>query len=108
MNGQIGILYQDGKQVGGVFDWEISAGMDRVAKEGWVERKVAKQITAQSYWLVKKPNGDTFDVKFYEHIKGRLVLIDTGTVRLKLPEVNILDKRLPAPLRLNWTNSLSF
>ena len=108
MTGDIGVLYQNGKQVGGIFDWEISAGMDSIAKDSWVERKVAKQITAQSYWLVNKPNGDIFDVKFYQHIKGQLVLMDTGTVGLKLPEINILDRTLPASLRLRWMNSLSF
>jgi len=108
MTGKIGVLYQNGKQVGGIFDWEISAGMDSTAKNSWVERKVAKQITAQSYWLVNKPNGDIFDAEFYQHIKGRLVLIDTGTVRLNLPEANILDRTLLAPLRLRWMNSLSF
>ena len=108
MEGAIGVLYQDGEQVGGIFNWGISAGMDNYAKDDWVEVKVAKMVTAQSYWLVNKPNGDTFDVKFYQHMEGQLVLIDTGTVGLNLPEVNVLNKTLPAPLRLIWMNSLSF
>ena len=82
--------------------------MDNSAKDGWVEKRVAKQITALSYWLVNKPNGDIFDTEFYQFMEGRLVLIDTGTVNVKLPEVNILDKTLSAPLRLRWMNSLSF
>ena len=108
MNGQIGVLYQNGKQIGGIFDWEINAGMGSYAKDDWIEIKVAKQITAQSYWLLNKPKDDIFEARFYQYIEGRLILIDIGTVKVKLPEVDILNKTLPAPLRLRWMNSLSF
>ena len=103
MDGEIGTLYQ-GEQVGGVLDWTISGRMASWAKDNWVEAKAAKLVTARSYWLTKKPDGDIFEVELYQRISNQLVLIDKGTIKLKLPEVNVLNRTLPAPLTLRWTD----
>ena len=102
MDGEIGTLYQEGKQVGGVFDWAISGRLASWAKDNWVEAKATKLVTAQSYWLIEKPDDDIFEVELYQRIRNQLVLIDTGTIKLKLPEVNVLNRTLPAPLTLRW------
>jgi len=101
MNGEIGVLYQ-GEQVGGVFNWEIEGIMGEGAKGRWKAPNATKKVTAFSYWLVKKPEGNIFNVELYQRIKNQLVLISTGRVKLKLPEVDILNTKLLAPLRLRW------
>lgn len=101
MNGEIGVLYQ-GEQVGGVFDWEIEGIMGEGSKGRWKAPIVTKKVTALNYWLIKKPNGDIFKVELYQRVKNQLVLIDAGKVKLKLPETDILDKKLLARLRLRW------
>ena len=104
MDGKIGILYQEGEQVGGVFDWTITGQMASWAKGDWVETKAAKLVTALSYWLIKKPKSDIFEVKLYREIRNQLVLIDAGKVRPNLPDTDTLDRRLPATLILRWVD----
>jgi len=102
MEGQIGVFYQGGKQVGGVFNWEISGQMANSAEDNWVKIKAVKSVTAQSYWLIQKPKGDIFEVELYQKIRNQLVLIDSGTIKLKLPDTVTLNRTLEAPLRLRW------
>ena len=46
--------------------------------------------------------GHIYKVEFYQQIKNQLVLMDAGTVELKLPDTITLNRTLPAPLRLIW------
>lgn len=102
MEGQIGVLYQGGKQVGGVFNWEIKGQMANSAEDNWVKIKAVKSVTALSYWLIKEPEGDIFKAELFQQIRNQLVLIDSGTIKLKLPDTNTLNRMLEAPLRLRW------
>jgi len=102
MDGQIGVLYQEGKQVGGVFDWAISGQMASWAKDDWAATKATKLVTAQIYWLIKEPDGDIFEVELYQQIRNQLVLMDTGRVKLGLPDTTTLNGTLVAPLTLRW------
>ncbi len=102
MNGEIAALYQNEKQVGGVYNWEISLASDSTTKDGWLEYKVVKNITANSYWLTLAPDSNMFEVKFYKAIQGQLVLMDDGTVEITLPDTVTLDHKLDAPLEMIW------
>ncbi len=101
MNGELAALYQGGKQVGGIYDWQIDILFDSVIKNGWYEHKIIKNITAQGYWLNIAPDSDYFCVEFYKVIRGQLVLIDTGKVEVDLPN-KILDRRVYIPLEIRW------
>ena len=113
MNGDIGVLYQEGKQIGGFFDWEMNISLESSTwQEGggdWVNWEVTPpKITAISYWLVQKPKGTAFRADFYQYIRNQLVLADSSMVEIDLPEKNILGRRFWAPIRMKWMNSLSF
>ncbi len=101
MNGKIAVLYQGGKQVGGLFDWQIDMILPPSIKNGWREYKLIKEITARSYWLIDAPDGNLFEVKFYNAIRGHLVLIATGMVEVNLPKI-IVNKKIFMPLKLRW------
>lgn len=105
ISGEIGVLYQDDKQVGGIFNWTISASFSHGAVGRWRTTKALKLITARSYWLIEEPKGDIFRAEFYRQIKGQLILMDAGTIKLKLPDTITFDKALSAPLNLKWMGS---
>ena len=100
MDGNIGVLYQYGKQVGGIYDWEISLNFDTIVKDGWEEVKVIKKISALSYWLVEVPADEAFDIELYKHMDNQLILMDTGRVNFDMPDDETLNRRLYAPLEL--------
>ena len=102
MIGEIGAFYQKDGQVGGLFGWSISAVLSEGLMGRWKAPKTTKVVTANSYWLIKKPKGVIFQAEFYQKIRGQLVLIDAGTVELKLPDVDTINRTLQAPLRLIW------
>ena len=105
MNGVLGVLYQGGKQVGGIYDWDIDIiTSNSTIRNGWYEFKVFKEITAQSYWLNLAPDSDYFEIKFYKAIRGQLVLIDGGKVGVSLPD-KTLDRRLHIPLEIRWVSN---
>jgi len=101
MEGSLGVLYQDG-QVGGVYDWSIYLVWDSTVSKGWTEYKVKKNISALSYWLIKAPDGNCFDIELYKTIQGALVLMDAGRVKIDFPDVKTLDRRLYAPIEVRW------
>ncbi len=101
MNGEIAALFQ-GKQVGGLYSWEIDLQFNSTIKNGWREFKVInKRISATSYWLNFIPEGRCFEVKFYKVSAGQLVLIDQGKVEIDLPD-KTLDKKIHIPLEIRW------
>jgi len=102
MDGQIGVLKQDGKQCGGIYDWEISLVYDSTVSKGWAKLKVIKNIYAQSYWLTEIPKDNIYDIELYKKVDGQLALMDTGVVGLNLPDIETLNRRLYAPLELKW------
>ncbi len=101
MNGELGVLYQGGKQVGGFFDWEIDLTLVPTMRNGWYSFKAFKRITIQSYWLINAPDGSCYEAKLYKAIRGQLILMDSGRVEVNLPN-RTLDRRLCIPLEIRW------
>ena len=101
MEGSLGVLYQDG-QVGGVYDWLVSLVWDSIVVNESREYKVKKNISALSYWLIKAPDGNCFDIELYKTIQGALVLMDAGKVKIDFPDTKTLDRRLYAPIEIRW------
>ena len=44
MNGKIGSIYADGKQIGGFFNWAFKADYDDGTFKGWRGRTVTSRI----------------------------------------------------------------
>ena len=102
LEGQIGVLYQEGKQVGGLYDWEFHIILDYTTKDGMKEYKPHKKIDARSYWLVEPVKENVFDAEFYQVMNDRLILMDAGKVAIDLPDCATIDRRLYAPIEIRW------
>ncbi len=102
MNGELAVLYQDNKQSGGLYNWEINITSESIIRNGWREFKVVKEITAQGYWLLTPPTDNCFEIKFYKVQGGCLVLIGSGKAEIDLPSVRVMDCRLTIPIEIRW------
>jgi len=101
MIGEIGTLKQ-GRQVGGIFNWSIDGSIKQGREGKWASPKVFKSIKANSYWLLTIPDNEIFEADFYQRIGCNLVLMDSGRVKVLLPDTETLNRTLYAPLTLRW------
>ncbi len=101
-SGQIAVLYQDKKQIGGLRDWDCRVVMNYTTKDGVKEYKPIKHIDAQSYWILEPIQSNEFDAEFYQVLNNDLVLMDSGKVVIDFPDLRTLDQRLYAPIDVRW------
>lgn len=102
MEGEIGVLYQEGKQVAGVTNWEITLFLDNTSIKGWSSQKVTdKKISAWGYWLTQESECDEYEACFYVSWRGELVLVDKSIVKVNLPDAP-LDKKMLCELEIIW------
>ncbi len=101
MDGELAVLSQGGKQVGGLFDWELTTLFESIAKNGWYEHKITRSITSRSYWLNVAPGGYCFEITLYKAIRGQLVLTGEGRVDVVMSD-KTLNHRLYAPIEIRW------
>jgi len=97
----IATLKQNGKQVGGLYDIEIHVILQYTTVDGMKEYKPVKKITALSYWLLE-PCSNEFDAEFFLVNSNQLVTIDAGKVKIDFPDKTTLDKRMYAPINVQW------
>ena len=102
LEGQIGVLYQEGKQTAGVYDWESHVILDYTTKGGMKEYKPHKKISARSYWLVEPVKENVFYAEFYQTLLDNLILMDVGKVAIDFPDCATVDRRLYAPIEIRW------
>jgi len=102
LEGQIGVLYQEGKQVAGIYDWESHIILDSTTVDGMKVYKPHKHISARSYWLVEPVKENVFYAEFYQTMLDNLILIDAGNVAIDFPDCATLDRRLYAPINVTW------
>ena len=103
-SGQIAVLYQDKKQVGGLRDWDCRVVMNYTTVGGIKEYKPIKRLNAQSYWLLEPVQDNEFDVEFYQIFNNDLILLDAGKVVIDFPDCHTLDRRLYAPIDIKWVS----
>ena len=103
--GQIGVLYQDNKQVAGVYNWEIHCILEYTVRNGYKDYKPIKKISATSYWITEPVTHNEFYAEFYEEKNGQLILMDVSRVIVNFPDLSILDKKLDAPIKMEWLGS---
>jgi len=102
LEGQIAVLYQNGKQTSGLYDWESRVILDYTTKDGMKEYKPHKRISARSYWLVEPVKDNEFDAEFYQVMNDNLILMDAGRVVIDFPDCHTIDRRLYAPIEIRW------
>lgn len=108
MEGEIAVLYQMNKQIGGVYDWSINLSSDYTVEGGYQKYKFKKNISANAYWLIDTPADDCYEVKFYKIQQGSLILMDAGIVDINLPDTKTFNRRLDAPVDLIWIKPLEY
>jgi hypothetical protein len=101
LNGQIATLNQ-GKQVGGLYDWSTNVILNYTSKDGTKVYQPVKKISALSYWLLNKIKSNEFYVEFFSIQLDKLILMDSGYVVIDFPDLNTLDKHLYAPIEVKW------
>jgi len=105
LEGQIAVLYQGGKQVAGLYNWEIHILLDYTTVDNMKTYKAHKRISARSYWLVEPVKENEFDIEFYQVLNDELVLMDAGKVAIDFPDCHTVDRRLYAPIEMRWIKS---
>ena len=105
MEGQLGVLYQDGKQIGGFLNWRIQHSLVPISSsDRWGKYKPSTwKATGASPWLIEKPVNDIFDVVFYKFMAGKLVENYRDKIRALLPNSYPLNEHLKFTLLLyHW------
>ena len=102
LSGEMCVLFQSGKQVAGLDNWEIRIVLDYTTKDGMKEYKPHKRISARSYWLVEPVKDNEFDAEFYQVMNDNLILMDAGRVVIDFPDCHTIDRRLYAPIEIRW------
>jgi len=102
LEGQIAVLYQEGKQVAGLYDFETRILLDYTTVNSMKVYKSHKRINARSYWLVEPVKENEFDAEFYQILNDNLILMDAGKVCIDFPDCHTVDRRLYAPIEIRW------
>jgi hypothetical protein len=88
MQGQLGALYQDGKQLGVFYDWTLDLSMTRLeTADSRVYKVHAIKSIASRYYLFSEPSEGEITANYYQLIKGQLVLMATHLVKMNKPEL---------------------
>jgi len=103
-SGQIAVLYQKEKQVGGLRDWDCRVVLNYTTKDGVKIYNPVKHIDAQSYWILELIKDNVFNAEFYQVLNNDLILMDAGRVAIDLPDVRTVDQRLYAPIDVRWVS----
>ena len=103
MQGQIGTLYQDGKQLGGFLDWSIDLSLNRTqVPDSRVYKVQVIKSTAERFWLLSAPSEGDITAHYYQLIKDRLVLVNSHIVTADLGKT--INKMVNRPLVMTWMN----
>ena len=104
LQSQIATLEQNGKQVGGLFDCETHIILQYTTVDGMKEYKPVKKITALSYWLLEPIQSNEFEAEFFAVNSNMLITVDAGKVVIDFPDLVTLDRRLYAPINVQWVD----
>jgi hypothetical protein len=87
MQGEIGTLNQ-GKQIGGFYDWSIDLNLTRTeTPTGRVHKVSAIKASAKRYFFLIEPAEGEITANFYQLIKDKLVLMASHKVVLNKGEM---------------------
>ncbi len=101
MEGEIGSLVQDGKQIGGFLDWTIDLTLTSVERpQGREYKRALVKATANKYWVLCEPLQGEITALYYKLIGDKLALVNQAQVMIKLGKT--LDKVLNIPIEMIW------
>jgi len=102
VEGEIGVLRQDGRQVAGVYNWLSRIRLNYTVVDNVKEYKPTKIITALSYWIVEPLTSNEFNIELYKAIGEDLVIMEAGKVTIDFPDTTTIGRRLNAPVSMSW------
>lgn len=103
MNGELGVLSIDGKQVGGFLDWEMDINLREVSASSSKQYKlVGWKARAFQFWMLEIPNTNVMDALFYFYRKGQLIQASSNKVRIKLPPTYPLNIIINTQIEMNY------
>jgi len=104
MDGELGALFQEGRQVGGFFDWHIDIPLHEMTSGQHREFVIGKcRAMASRFWMLERPNGKAMEVRFYFHRNGALLLASINEVIVELPGEYELNKVIERRVSMTWT-----
>jgi uncharacterized Ntn-hydrolase superfamily protein len=71
MNGRLGAIFRNDKQIGGFVDWAVDVRLDESSNRDGdkVHRFISWKLTAPGYWLFNTPDRNTI-IRLYIDSKG--------------------------------------
>ncbi len=96
MNGQFGVLYKEGRQVGGFKAWSMKCDLQPVLdKGGWAtyQPSLWKAVGKNPFFL-EVPHDSIFDVTFFNVVNEQLVPVYSETVKGILPNTFPINEYL--------------
>lgn len=87
MNGCLGVLSIEGKQVGGFLDWEIDVDIREVSASAHKQYAIQKwKAVARKFWLFEIPD-TPMDATFYTLFHDDLVAVSENRVKVNIPDI---------------------
>ncbi|MDD5510915.1 MAG: hypothetical protein PHI12_08895 [Dehalococcoidales bacterium] len=100
-NGEVGVLLQDGRQIGGFMGWSIILLLNSKEKQDGREyKKSSVRAKAQKFWLFEKPTGE-ITAKYYGLVEDTLAIISQSKIEADFGEYE-LNKMIPRMLEMIW------
>ena len=94
MIGQLGVIYQDSKQIGGFRNWVIKSDLMSIQSKQWASYQPSWKAWGKKPFFLKVPRDNIFDVTFYSVINNTLVEVYKEKVKAILPNTFPLDEYL--------------
>lgn len=99
MDGELVVLFVNGKQVGGGLGWEIELDIREVSASMHREYVVQKwKARARKFWMLEVPSSNIMDAVFYTRFHSELLAVSKNRVEVKLPKSYKLNEMIEAPL----------
>lgn len=97
--GKLGVLYLNGRQVGGFLDWEIEVMTYPIKKGNLKASKLSQlKITALKFWMLEKVNADSIEAIFYCFNGLDLKQVSQNKIKVNLPSEYPLDQLISTSL----------
>lgn len=87
MNGEIGTILLNDKDIGGFLNWNLSIQLREISTKPMKEYQVDElKADAKPYWLKEQVTG-TVDILFRKIIQGELVTVSKNRMKISIQDV---------------------
>jgi len=87
MEGECGVFYNDGQQIGGCYSWELDNKFIKILSGDWNRYKLVQaKVKTRSWWMFESMT--SFDAEFFIHRNNRLITLG----RYKIKGINQLPE----------------